>query len=491
MIFSIVSKEKLKKIIEPHFYEDLISGEYKLETIDARQLLTYNRFDLSFKLMFLKMVGLDAKFAQEAYEEHIRALSLGKFKEPGNSKKNNIDEYLKAFENIFSNIKKNGFNKEMSVIPLSVNGYIANGSHRVASSIILDREIDCVNIDVVDHIYDYKFFYKRGVPKIMMDAAACEFIESSKNIYIAIIWPSAFGKDEQINKIIKNVVYEKQVKLNSNGAHNLLSQIYYGENWIGSVEDNFKGSQGKLVECFKASNSVRFIAFQSNNIEEVIEIKEKIRSIFNIGKHSIHITDNQIETLRISRIAFNENSVHFLNYAKPNKYLSTHKKIKDFKSFLIKNNIKNEDVVLDSSIILSAYGLREARDTDFFCSNNENIKYKFDLINNHDEALGLYRLEKMDIIYNQCHYFYFNDLKFISFTKLYQMKLNRNEKKDQNDTRQMMALLENNLVKEFYAKLLQAIFYQKIKSRFRIMKLLRILGLYNFLKNIYSFWFKR
>ena len=485
-----LNSENLKKLIEPHFFNDLSDQSYKLETIEACKLLTHNRFDLSFKLLFLKMIDKDDNFSKDIYIEHIKALSLGGFKEPGSPKKNSIEDYLKAFENIFYDIKINGFNGT-SVIPLSKNGYIANGAHRVASAIILSKEVDCVNIEVDDHNYNYNFFHKRNVPIGIMDAAAMAFIKYATNVFIAIIWPSAFGKDEQINKIIKNVVYEKQVKLNSNGAHNLLSQIYYGEDWIGSVEDNFKGSQGKLVECFKASNSVRFIAFQSNNIEEVIEIKEEIRSIFNIGKHSIHITDNQIETLRISRIAFNENSVHFLNYAKPNKYLSTHKKIKNFKFFLIKNNIKNEDVVLDSSIILSAYGLREARDTDFFCSNNENIKYKFDLINNHDEALGLYRLEKMDIIYNQCHYFYFNDLKFISFTKLYQMKLNRNEKKDQNDTRQMMALLENNLVKEFYAKLLQAIFYQKIKSRFRIMKLLRILGLYNFLKNIYSFWFKR
>jgi len=490
--FSTVSKEKLKKIIEPHFYEDLISGEYKLETIDARQLLTYNRFDLSFKLMFLKMVGLDAKFAQEAYEEHIRALSLGKFKEPGNSKKNNIDEYLKAFENIFSNIKKNGFNKEISVIPLSVNGYIANGSHRVASSIILDKKIDCVNIATIDNIYDYKFFYQRGVPQTMMDASACEFIENSKNVFLAVIWPTAVGKDNQINQLIKNVVYEKNVKLNINGAHNLLSNIYYREEWIGNVKDNFKDSQGKLVECFKSFGPIRFIAFQSNSIDEVKKIKEEVRCLFNVGKHSIHITDNHTETLRVSRMVFNENSIHFLNHAKPNKFISTHKKIEEFKAFLKKNNISNDDILLDSSITLSAYGLREAQDTDFFINDNNNIKFKFDSINIHDDVLEYYRLNKMEIIYNQRFYFYFNDIKFISFSNLYQMKLNRNETKDQNDVKLMEALVENNFFKGYYAKSMQTIYYEKIKFRHRIMKLLKFFRLYNFLKKMYtSFNLKR
>ena len=483
-----LNSEKLKKLIDSHFFDDLQDRSYRVETIEAYKLLTHNRFDLSFKLLFLKMIDKDDNFSKEIYIEHIKALSLGEFNEPGDSNKNSIEDYLKAFENIFYDIKRNGFNNNKSVIPLSKNGYIANGSHRVASSIILDKEIDCVNIDADDHIYDYKFFYKRGVSQTIMDAAACEFIESSKNVFIAIIWPSAVGKDAQINQIIKNIVYEKQVKLNSNGAHNFLSQIYYGEEWVGSVEDDFKGSNGKLIECFKTFDPIRFIAFQSNSIDDVREIKEKIRNIFNIGKHSIHITDNQIEALRVSRILLNENSVHFLNYAKPNKFLSTHEKIKNFKLFLIQNNIKNEDVVLDSSIILSAYGLREARDTDFFCSNNQNIKYKLDLINTHDETLIHHGVEKIDIIYNLLYYFYFNDIKFVSFLNLYQMKLKRNESKDQIDSKLMVALIEDSFFKEHYAKLIQIIYYEKIKFRSRIMKLLKILGLYNFLKNIYRFF---
>ena len=490
MSFSVITKEELKKSIESHFYEDLRCDDYEVEIIDAKNLLTFNRFDLSFKLIFLKMIDYDLKFAHEIYEEHIRALSLGKFKEPGNSEKNTFALYLKVFKEVFYSIKNQGFNKQ-SIIPLSINGTIANGAHRVASSIIADKKIPCVNIEVTDHIYDYKFFYERNVPSRIMDAAACEFIEQCNNIFLAIIWPTAVKKDKEINEILKNIIYEKKISFNSNGAHNLLSQIYYGEEWIGSVENNFKGSQGKLIECFKNFNPVRFIAFQSNSIKEVQKNKEKIRTIFNVGKHSIHITDTKMEALRISRLVFNDNSVHFLNYAKPNKFISTHSKIEDFKIFMNKNNISNSEVLLDAGLVLSAYGLREARDTDFFISDDKAIKFEVDLINNHDEVLDYYQKEKMELIYDQNSYFYFNDLKFISLFNLHQMKLCRNEKKDQNDSKLMEALIEDNSFKNFHARFLQFIYYEKIKLRHSVMKLLKILGLYNFIKKMYYLRLKK
>lgn len=486
MSLSLVAKEKLRNRIELHYYEDLVSSEYKVETLEATQLLTCNRFDLSFKLMFLKMISHDVKFAQKAYEEHVRALSLGKFKEPENLQKDNITNYIKVFHDIFNDIKNYGFNDNKSIIPLSTNGSIANGAHRVASSIILGTKIPCVNIAVTEHIYDYKFFYERNVPQKLMDAAACEFIENANNVYLAIIWPTAVGKDDDLESIFKSIVYRKEVKLNANGAHNLLSQIYYGEDWIGSVEDNFKGAEGKLIECFKSFNEIRFIAFQSESIEHVRKIKEEIRSIFYLGKHSIHITDTHTETLRVSRVIFNENSIHFLNYAKPNKFTSTHKKIKKYKAFLNENNISCDDAILDSGIILSAYGLREAQDTDFLINNRGDLNVKFDLIDNHEEVLKYYAFNKVDMIYDQQLYFYFNDLKFISFSNLYQMKKNRAETKDQNDLILMEALIESNTFKENYAKLKQIVYYEKIKSRQRILNLLKALGLYVFLKKIYE-----
>ena len=479
-----MNREQLKYLIEPHFQKDLSFESYDVEKIQSRSLLTNTRFDLAFKLLYLEMSTRKVKFAKGLYEDHIRAFSFGKFQEPGNAEKNNIDAFIIEFDKVFKDIKVNGFDGDISLIPLSNNGSIANGAHRVASAIYLDKDIYSVKIDTLDDIYDYNFFYKRNVPTQFLDVAATEFIEYSNNIYIALIWPTAKGYDEEIEKIIPNIVYRKDVRLNPNGAHNLLSQIYYGEEWLGCVEDNFRGSQGKLVECFKNFEAVRFIAFQAESIDEVLTIKDKVRGIFNIGKHSIHITDTKEEAIRVARVVFNDNSIHFLNNAKPNKYISTHQKIDKFKSFVKANNLDFKDILIDSSLVLSCYGLREARDVDYICDGCF-ISKKIKGIDCHDNELSYHDTTKQELIYNPANYFYFNDVKFISFLKLFEMKANRSEQKDQNDCRMMSAMLKGSKVKKLLALLFQNIFYWRLKFKSYVTVFLKKIGLYNLFRYIF------
>ena len=94
------------------------------------------------------MKGKGVGFSKEFYQKHIGALSLGKFTEPGNEKKNSIENFIKEFDKTFENIQTNGFDEQRTLIPLSKNGSIANGSHRVASAIFLDKDVKSVKIDI-------------------------------------------------------------------------------------------------------------------------------------------------------------------------------------------------------------------------------------------------------------------------------------------------------------------------------------------------------
>ena len=475
---------EISRLIELHFKRDLVQDNYEVKTIKAINLLTHTRFDLAFKLLYLEMKTKDVEFSKNIYKEHISAFSLGKFTEPGNKDKNSIDKFLEEFDKTFEDIKINGFDTTKTLIPLSKNGSIANGAHRVASAIYLNEDVDCVEIGTGDHIYDYKFFYSRNISSSILDTVVTKFGDYSDNLHIAFLWPTAKGYDEEIEKIIPNIVYRKEIKLNPNGAHNLISQIYYGEEWLGSVEDDFRGSQGKLVECFNNFEPVRIIAFQAESLNEVLEIKDKVRDIFNVGKHSIHITDTKEEAVRVARVVFNYNSIHFLNYAKPNKYLSTHTKIDEFKKFIEKNYLNSNDLLIDSNFILSCYGLREAKDTDFFCGDNSKITIDFEDVNIHDEELKYYKESKCELIYNPKNYFYFNDVKFISFSQLYRMKKNRAEEKDVNDCKIMEALIEGDKIKELVSNFNQNIFYFKIKIRVKLVIILNNIGLYGIVKVI-------
>jgi hypothetical protein len=480
----MIEKHKLIKLLESHFEKYLVQDSYEVKIIKAAKLLTCTRFDIAFKLLYLEMRNKNTLFAKEFYKEQIRAFSLGRFTEPGNEEKNNVDKFFEEFDKTFEDIRINGFDGSKTLIPLSKNSSIANGSHRVASALYLDKDVECVHINTANHIYNYKFFYNRNISSGTLDTVATKFVEYVDNLHIAFIWPTAKGYDEKIEEIIPSIVYRKNVKLNPNGAHNLLSQIYYGEEWLGSVENNFRGSQGKLVECFKNFEAVRIIAFQAESLDEVLTIKDKVRGIFNIGKHSIHITDTKEEAIRVAKIVFNDNSIHFLNNAKPNKYISTHQKIDKFKSFVKANDLDFKDILIDSSLVLSCYGLREARDVDYICDGCF-ISKKFKGIDCHGKELSYHDNTKQELIYNPDNYFYFNDVKFISFFKLFEMKANRSEKKDQNDCRMMSAMLKGSKVKELLASLFQNIFYWRLKFKSHAILFLKKIGLYNLVRYIF------
>lgn len=459
-------KNNLLDLIEPHFHNCLNSDDYQIQTIKAKKLLSYARLDLAFKLIYIKYKGLE--FAQKIYKEHINAFNLGSFKEPHSDTKNSFADFVKEFDDIFLDIKENGFDGNKTLIPLSKDGIILDGAHRTASAIFLNQNIQCVQLPPSTEIYDYNFFYGRNVADDTLDVGVSEFIEYSDDTYIACIWPTAQGFDSEIEKIIPNIVYKKDIKLNINGAHNLLTQIYYSEKWLGNIENNFQGATSKLIECFKTFDPVRIIAFQADNVEKVSQVKEQVRELFNVGKHSIHITDTKAEAIRIARMVFNKNSIHFLNQAKPNKYASTQQKITKFKEFIKENKINSNDVILDGGTVLSVYGLRKSNDIDYFIDDNAKIKFNYPELDNHDDELKYHDIDKLELIYNPKFYFYFNDLKFIAFNQLYKMKKNRSETKDINDCKIMNTIKDKNNFKQNTLRIKQNLVYFRAKYRKKI-----------------------
>lgn len=471
--------------IDKHFEGFLDQPSYKVTYIKPSKLITYNRLDLAIKILYLRMCDyVDVRFAAELYEQHIKAFSLGSFTEPGKLEKNSIHRYFNDFEAIFNSISIEGFKEAESLIPLSSSGSIANGSHRVASAFKLNKEVPSVLLKMPDDNYDFNFFLKRGMCKRDIETGVTSFIEFAENCYVALLWPSAKGRKKELYNLIPNIVYQKNVALNHLGAHNLISQVYCNENWLGKREEGYPGVKNKLVECFKTFDDLTVVAFQSSSLREVKLIKENIRRMFSIGKHSVHITDTKDEAIRIARILFNENSIHFLNYGDPNKYLSVHKKIERFKKFIKKNNIDLDKTVLDSSIVMTLYGIRECNDIDFLAVK-ENIKHYDEIIDNHQNELVFHQESKNSLILNQKLYFYYDDLKFISFSQLYKMKKNRSEKKDQNDLILMKSLIEKNLMRMFIGKCKQEYYFFTVKLRIKAMKFLKHIGLYRTIRYIY------
>jgi hypothetical protein len=481
-----LSKEDIKEKVEPFIHARLTTFQYELNSIPSFQLLTYNRFDLGLKLAYLSYKDVLPELATEIYHHDIRSQTLGKFEEYGNEEKSSFDIYIEHFEKTFIDIKQNGFDENKTLVPLSFRNTILNGAHRVASAIFLNKDVTCVNTEL-DEIYpNYQYFIDRKVPEDILDIGAIKFCEYAENTYLAFLWPSGRENYNLTENLFSNIVYKKKIKLNSRGGLNLLIELYKHMDWVGTNKNNFPGAHQKLMECFTDFEEFTVILFQSESLEKVQEIKKRARDINQIGFSSVHITDTLEEVNRISRLIFNRNGLHFLNYGKPYKLKSTLSMVQCLHS--LKADLLSR-TVLDGSMTLSIYGIREARDIDYFSENvlpTNSCRFELE---SHDSQLIYHGLDKSELIHNPKYSFEYLGIKFVSFNQTFKFKKARNEEKDMNDCQMMISLIDNNGLKFFYSSLKQNFFYKKlvIKNRLQnfIFLILKNTGTYEMVRGLY------
>lgn len=477
----------LSGLVEP-FVLSSMNPDYGYQIIETRLSLTCNRFDLAFKLLYAKCFKNEkcSEWRFLCYKEHIKAFSLGSFSEPGNDNKNSIDRYVSDFRDIFHAIEKYGFDDTRSLVPLANDGSILNGAHRASASIFLKKNVSAIKTNLPPENYDYLFFKKRGVADEMLDAAAQEFIEYDDTCFLALVWPAAKGRDAELDRIIPKVVYKKNVKLNFNGAHNLLSKAYKNEIWLGPQVSNFPGIRSKLTACFPDFSDVRIFVFQADSIDDVLIIKENIRKIYGIGKHAVHITDNKNETIELSRYLLNDNSIEFLNYGMPNRFIFVQEKIDYFKSQVASNSSEIEDYVLDSGMVMMVYGLRQASDIDYL---SISCLFGCGEIEHHDKELEYHGVDENDLVDNPKYYFWYEGVKFICLHQLKILKENRGDKKDKVD----LLLIKEVGISRGWGKRISEFKYlyyynlARMKNNFkgRLVLGLKFFGAYEFARGLY------
>lgn len=491
-----ITIKKAKELIEP-FIAPYINGNYcVIENVDPVSLLTWERFDLASKLLFIEDIKFNRIVNHEIYSEQINLLTLGSFKEPGDSSKNSLIKYQNTFRSIYSNMKKNGFNKNLTAIPISEQGSILNGAHRVACAIDLGINVKGIRVNAPPQILNYQFFKKRGASTKFLDKCSLQFINSSPNTYIALFWPIAKGNHKEIFQILEKIVYYKEIELSIDGLHSLLTVVYKNEPWLGAQNKNFPGAYGKLVHCFSERNPIRVIVFQSDSLKDVQNKKNQLRKLFGLEKHSVHINDTHEEAIRISKTIFNANGIHFFNHGKPNKNKETKNKIDSFKKYCIKNQLDLNDVAIDSGLTMELYGLRKSNDIDYLSIKKPKYvpkDYAESKISLHDgNELTHHGKSSENIIYDIESYFIYDDVKFVSLTQVMIMKMSRREKKDIVDVGLIKNLLEKeNHLKYFILKVRSQLLFVKTRVFMSMINWMGYLGLYNFVRFIYRTIFKK
>jgi hypothetical protein len=314
----------------------------------------------------------------------------------------------------------------------------------------------------------------------MLDTVAQTFTEHAENSFLAVVWPAAKGNENTIESILSKVVYKKKIKLNYNGAHNLLAEAYKGEPWLGALEKNYPGIKNKLVGCFPDFSEVRIFIFQADSLSDVLTLKDKVRDVFNIEKHAIHITDTQEETIRLGRLLLNENGIHFLNYAYPRKFINS--KRQDIPQFLSSKNLDNQDVLFDDSLVMDLYGFHRCDRISYLLSLSQYEESNDKFLNE------FYTETKSELIDHPKNHFWFKGIKYISIEQVYQMKLLRRTSRDMTDIKLIKSLIKNTKIKEKLDLISCNLYFKKIvlirHSKLFIGNLLRKTGLFNLVKKI-------
>ena len=182
-------------------------------------------------------------------------------------------------------------------------------------------------------------------------------------------------------------------------------------------------------------------------MEQLRQCKEGIRDLYKVQNHSVHINDSYEETVRLSQIFFNNNSIHFLNHAQLNHYENFYRLLDEYEKLLDAHNVIKDCFCVDGSASMAVYGIRAARDIDYFHYGYDDVKYRNEAeIGSHNGEIKHHTKSMDDIIFNPENHFYYEGMKFVSLDVLAAMKVKRGEKKDIQDVGMMRPYLQQAAV---------------------------------------------
>lgn len=262
--------------------------------------------------------NLNLERAVKIYMDNINAFSLGTFTEPGTESKNSFSKYLDDFNLLIDDIKINGFNENISLVPVGEDNIILDGSHRTAAAAYYDKNVTVIYFPGMRRQWDYNFFRQRLMSDINMGFMASSYTSVKDNLYMACLWPrTGLRLADKVQDILLkagNILYSQDIYLTFNGIKNFMANIYSHDSWVGTEANNFAGAAGKARACFDKNYPVRTFLFQAHSSELVLECKQRIRDLYNIEKSSVHISDGQAETEMMCRILYDPENLHVINF---------------------------------------------------------------------------------------------------------------------------------------------------------------------------------
>lgn len=466
-----IEKSLLLNYVNSNIAKFLIHKEYEVKEMAPSEFLTSNRIDILVKYLYAKSLlsGKGELFFKSLYLDHIKAFNG--FVEADDTGKIGQEEFDNSFKGLLESIQKKGLD-DKHLIPINDNRHPIDGAHRISIALALGLKVKVFRISNTKPLnYDLKFFRDRGMLEYELDYIAEQYASIKQDTYLVMVWPIARGYSKEIETILSengSIVYYKEIRITMNGMINLQRRVYQKEGWTGSFSNDFEGVWIKASQCYNEEGKLRIYLFESS--ADLIAVKEKIRSLFNIGKHAVHINDTHEETVILSSLLFNNNSISYLN-SSARKDFKKYQKL--FLEYVDAISGKEDDFAIIGGV-MSEFGVRETNDLDYITTIDDFSDRISNVIEKENKKINYINLSISDLIYNPQNYFKIDKIKFVSPVVLLKIKTTRNNDSDKEDVIYLKKILnEGNLqltTSEVFKRLLYVSFYRR-KIKMLLLKL--------------------
>ena len=475
-----IDRAALEDRLEPLLLRRLgpTARQFRLRSFVPR--ITSNRLDLATKIAFLdSLKGPVATFPRQLYDRHIAAFSLGEMAEPGDPSKQGPEAFRAAFVRLHDSMAGKGFDPNLSLIPLARDGTILNGAHRVACALHLGIPLIGVETGLDPFLYDGNYFHGRGMLGEDLDAMALAHVAKAPDTALALFWPAAPKQLDKAEALLGQAVYLRQVRLSMRGAHNLLSEVYTGEPWIGPAEKGFPGIATKLERAFSSERPLRVMVLHMPGSIDRVALEAQVRGLWRLAEHSVHITDTWDEAIRISRLLFNRQSLHFLDHAAPYRFPELARDVEKFRARVTQEGGDPTQTVLGPEMVMGAYGLRQPHTVDVLSGDPVPLSGPHDRRASPQTAPAL-----GDILSDPELHFHFWNQRFLSLPVVARAKAQSDMAQDKADMAQITPLLHPLQQSPWLRRIARL---RRIRARLKhaIIGLLDLLGVKDIVRRLY------
>lgn len=437
-----LDRAEVSRRLNPHLLTRItLPLELTVNQVNPQTLLSMNRLDVIAKYIYAKsyLKGCADGWPLDLYREHLRVFN--NFTENDCSGKQTFEDFLSSFKQLIDSMRTQGFDDSQSLIPVDTDGVIIDGAHRLATCLALELPAHTVVLDYHNRHYGPNYFLAAGMDINIVETLILQHIALQESTRVAVVFPVVWKRLEAIRSMISSehaILHTKQLNLTERGKANFIRSLYQGEEWVASHSGYTPAVLHTVTERFQADNPVVLMFFEEPDLSIVRALKEEIRATFDLGNLPVHINDYHEEALHLAQLTLNKNSMHWLNFACPEKtphFRQLFDRAKTDASFA------NPDAIaLDSSAVLAAYGIRDVADLDILKLDEGGGS----ALDDHDDQLVYHSHSKLNLILNPAYFFWFEGVKFLSLQIVRSMKLERNDPKDRIDLELIERILETN-----------------------------------------------